>query len=786
MKEVVRSACPGCQRPLTVPADWVGKTVRCKHCGHSMQVRPKAAAKAAPPPLPAPRPQPVAAAPAAPSWEPLPDDAPLADYTPPLITPAPAATGGQYVSAFDTRAKYSGRGRYRGPKNRSWLKYAVLGVFFAALAGGVGTAAYLKPEYFKSLLAGKTPDEDPGEPPVVAGGTNVPTNGGQPGNSGVYPRRMLAISIHNYLYANPLHNGESNRAFDDAKRTGTDAAIAQLAERWKVSNDQFYHLTDVAVRDNRPGPPAVKSEPEPIKDPPRPAPKKKKGPRKGVPKKDTADDDMDAMPARQQPAVAAPRKLAGPPPLKSVVEGTISRFLETSRAQDRIVLLFCGHVVEKDGTVYLVPLEGDLDETSSLIPLKWFYDKLAACPAQEKLIIYDVARFHPERGIERPHPGPMSEAVEKALHDSPDGVSVVTSCSKGEQSVEVEYLNTPINFERKGGSGVELRGSVFLSLFHAASAAGALSPDNKLPSPADQLPVERLTDWIGDKLPDVVKRKFSDRAQTVKATIKRSTNEVAYNGTEPMPDRFEFPAPPPSADPRAVQAIVSEIRLPPVKAFRDDAPPTSISDVLPFSAAALKDYMKGELRPSDKPNEFQTAVLEAVREMRGISQAGSGTELPEEFGAETSDRAKEDLRKVQDIPARVESILQDQLDNLDRVFDQREKQPKRWQVHYDYVLAQVKLRICYANQYNLALANVRGGKLPDLKDGQNGYRLTAETTLDKNTPSNYKDLFSEARKALTDLAKEHANTPWALLAKTDKAVAIGLRLTGSSVTAPVR
>jgi hypothetical protein len=41
-------------------------------------------------------------------------------------------------------------------------------------------------------------------------------------------------------------------------------------------------------------------------------------------------------------------------------------------------------------------------------------------------------------------------------------------------------------------------------------------------------------------------------------------------------------------------------------------------------------------------------------------------------------------------------------------------------------------------------------------------------------------MFTEARQALANIAKEYANTPWALLAKSDKAVAIGLRLVGSS------
>jgi hypothetical protein len=284
-----------------------------------------------------------------------------------------------------------------------------------------------------------------------------------------------------------------------------------------------------------------------------------------------------------------------------------------------------------------------------------------------------------------------------------------------------------------------------------------------------------------EKLGEVVHFKFSERRQTLKATIKKRAEAVAYNPAEPAPGRFEFPVPPPSADPRAVTAIIREVQLPPVKAFREDAPPPSVSDVLPFSAETLKDYLAGELKLGDQPNSFQQAILDAVTGMRNMRTGGDGQGLDEEFGGETNEQAKERLRKVQEVPARVEADLQDYLDKLETVADQRDKQPKRWQVHYDYVVAQLKLRICYANQYNLALANYRGGKLPDLQPGQDGYRLTAEVNLDKNTPANYKEMLNEARKSLADIAKSNPNTPWALLAKSDRTVAIGLRLSGATL-----
>lgn len=753
MKEVVRAACPGCQRSLNVPADWVGRMVRCKHCGHAMLVRPAGAAipvaaTAVPLATPADGPAPI--------WEPLPE------FTPPA-TPLPAAASNgpraKYVTAYDTGNRYRGRGQYRGPRRYGLLKLAVVGAVLV-LVGGLGVVGASKAGLFKKA---ETPSGE-GEPktPVAGGGD---TNSG----TGTFPRRMLAISIHSYLYANPLHNGDSGYAEDDNKKSGTDAAIRRLAERWRVPRDQLYRLTDAPVLADK------KSEPKAaaLKADAKNSPDPKAGRLKG---------------AEMVPVPEPARRLARAMPLRMVIEGTVTQFLDTSREQDRIVLLFCGHALEKNGKTYLVPLEGDLDELETLMPLDWLYAKLGACKAQEKVVIFDVCRFHPERGIERPSPGPMTEALEAALHNSPNGVTVITSCSKGEQSIEMDRHAARLLSDREGvqDSTIELYGSFFLSLALAGSRKGSYSEDKRLPGPTDELPVERFAKWMKVRVDDVVHVKFSDRRQTVKATIKKRAEPVPYNPAEQTPGRFEFPQPPPSADPRAVMAIVREVQLPPVKSFREDAPPPSISDVLPFSEENLRTYLPGELKLGDKPNPFQQAILDAVIGMRSMRNAGSGGELPEQFGGETSDKAKEELRKVQEVPARVEAELQDYLDELEKVADQRDKQPKRWQVHYDYVVAQLKLRICYANQYNLALANVRAGKLPDLQPGQNGYRLSAEANLDKNTPADYKEKFNEARQALTEIAKAHPNTPWALLAKSDRTVAIGLRLTGGTVTSAFR
>ena len=108
-----------------------------------------------------------------------------------------------------------------------------------------------------------------------------------------------------------------------------------------------------------------------------------------------------------------------------------------------------------------------------------------------------------------------------------------------------------------------------------------------------------------------------ERKQTVKLTVKRRGAAIAFDAEEVMPARFAFSAPPPSADARAVMQIVREIDLPPVKSFREDAPPAAISDILPFTEETLKPYLDGELGVGAKPNAFQQAIMEAVGDAIG-------------------------------------------------------------------------------------------------------------------------------------------------------------------------
>src|SRR5205823_1876235 len=160
-----------------------------------------------------------------------------------------------------------------------------------------------------------------------------------------FPRRLLFVQISNYAFLNPVTGAPGN--VDRSKSLATGVAF-----EWRVptdrDNNQLYLVSDTLL--------------------------------------------------------PSERHL----PVKSVLKGAYEKFFETSRAQDRIVVYFGGHALEKDGKAYLVPIEGDPDDESTLLPLDDFYAKLKDCPATQKVVIWDVCRRNPQRGNPiRPGSEPM-------------------------------------------------------------------------------------------------------------------------------------------------------------------------------------------------------------------------------------------------------------------------------------------------------------------------------------------------------------------------------------------
>jgi hypothetical protein len=530
------------------------------------------------------------------------------------------------------------------------------------------------------------------------------------------PRRMLFISISKYMYLNPLTYAEVRNGSVGVDKTR--AASMRFAYEWRVPGDQLFLLSDSAKSDDA-----------------------------------------------KQPT---------PMPMRNVVMGAYEQFFATSRAQDRIVVYFGGHALEKDGKAYIAPIEGDLDEPeASLIPLSEFYDKLRACRATQKVVIWDVCRFNPERGKQRPGSEPMTETLYKALAAAPEGTEVVITCQPGENALE--FFNLQVDTSGSTATAARFAGSAFLESMRAVSSKKPR--DVTGPSPGDPI---NVTDWaaaVARKVNEVATLPTVGLKQTVKVEGKMPEVQTAPDPKEPAAKRFDMPVPPKGTSPAEIASIVNEFIVPPIRrdpadaiisdiAFRDEVmklykPDVSLEEV-------QKDKEKYKLRVAT------IAALDKIRKMWATAPgATGGPQIRDSFVAPVNDRLKKDIKDELEFWAIGIAELEPLEAGLDRLAAMRGAEPKRWQAHYDYARAAVKARLAYMREYQRVMGDVLADKLPklDARLGQDGYKLVS---VEKPTEPKAAKLAEEARELFTKIATEHKGTPWAIQARRDRGFALGL------------
>ncbi|MFO0805760.1 MAG: c-type cytochrome domain-containing protein [Gemmataceae bacterium] len=761
----IRATCPKCQAALRIPAAWAGQVVKCKKCGSGVRtVAPAAPAAVSSedtppnghvPPVPHP---PNAFADIGPSYAPKPardnpfegdePPAPMPGYPyappqgygapppgygyapppgyayppphgyeaagypqyqpaaypqplpPPPAGPSAAATAMSGFTPSEATASRSRRGGYRRRSDRG--KYIWIGIALI-LTGGLVAGGIYGAKYLKNQQMA------PGEGANNGGGGDPKNGGGDPknpkgllANSGNFPRRLLFIHISNYLYLNPLTHSQV-----DGKIQGPDLtkpAAHRLAAEWRIPSDQVFVLSDTASGNDR------------------------------------------------------------RPPMRDVLAGTYDRFFETSRAQDRIIVYFGGHVLTKDGKTYLVPIEGDPDEPEKLVPLDDFYAKMKACKATQKVVIWDVARYNTDRGRNRPGSEPLAPETATALGTPPAGVQAILTCQAGENALEF------YNIFPEGPLKPPVVGSNFLA---AAKYVSDKNRNNaKQQNPDDALAVEAWATAVGQRAAEVVASEGKGK-QTVKLVGTAPKSLVAFNKEEAPASKFEFPASPQSASPKEVSEISAELGLPSIK--KDDGS-SGIGD-FPFPAESLAPY-KGdvsvaEIRADKTKYAFRNAVLDAFDTIRQVWNGDGDMQLRDELREKSSDNLKKRVLDEQKFPALGISRIERAIFLLDAVAPMKESEPKRWQAHFDYALAQCKSRYAWLQEYNLALGNIRTELLPPLdeKKGQDGYRLVAAEKLKIKKEAKSAE---EAKEIYAKMIEDYKGSPWAILAKRDKAVSLGL------------
>ncbi len=772
---IPKTHCPGCRIPFTSdPGFPVGRTIRCPKCGTSFTVTapaPTSAPKPAPAPAPAPRPVPARTVPATtppparpvslpPKPTPVPKPPRAAPKPPPLTARKrkPARLAPRPAPDADTRSA----------PGRLLLPVVLIGVVIAAAGAGyfviqtklreraeaaartaapavapepVGPAA-LAPAPPRKEDAPGTAGPAPGKKPVDDGTPAVPpmpappvapelalapaprpapepapelalappprpAPGAVPAPVGAIPRRMLFVHVSKYLYLNPL-----TAPAGGADRTR--AAAQALADRWDVptaaDNNQLFVLSDTL-----------------------PAPD-------------------------------------GRHLVKDVLETTFQRFFETSRGQDRVVVYFGGHVLERDGKVYLAPVEANPDEVGTLVSLDAVYAGLGACPAAQKVVIWDVCRYNPQRGRSRPGSESMTETLYAALTAAPPGVEVIVACRPGENALE--FFTAP-----PGAKGAAYSGSLFLEALRSAPKARPAGA--KGPAPTDPISIAELAPDLTLRVAELAKLAPGGAAQTVGIAGRPRDDPARYDPAEPVAVRFELPNMTGAAPPDDISALIREFAVPPI---RTDAREADLVDA-PYRADALKEYAPDvtieEILKDREKYPFRVAVIEALDEVRSrwkAPGAAGGLRMRTAIPVPVTEALKTQLKAEQDAWAIGVAKLELLSVRLDDLVKDRAAQPPRWQAHYDYARAVLKSRLAYMQEYNLAVGNVLTATLPEVdpKLGHDAYTLTPIETAKMKSKKAVKQLAADAEELFEKLAVERKGTPWAVQARRDRAVPLGL------------
>jgi hypothetical protein len=440
---------------------------------------------------------------------------------------------------------------------------------------------------------------------------------------------------------------------------------------------------------------------------------------------------------------------AAKPPMKSLIEKTITEFLDSSRKQDRLLLLFIGHVTEIGDEVYLVPIEGEMDNKETLIPLKWVYEQLSKCEARQKVLVLDVARFNPGRGQERPGGGPMSAKVDEALKNPPEGVQVWSACVAEQSSYEFDNAAT------NDGMFIE----AMIDIFGKGLGGTIQKPEDSFPLNALETAVNR---YLKEELDPLQK------VQTSRLAGKEPAEGAAADPKEKAPPKVAIPTPALEgdkvADIRLVRGILREIDVPSVKKDREEMRIRAESFPL-FPGKALAAY---------SADSAKTPFRDAVDKARSALQNQLDKERLQEYFNAPADKTalnKELETKGKQLGKAMYEI-ETAMDELAKVEAEREKEPPRWQANYDYVLSRLNAQYAYLNEYSALLGQMRKDQQPPLEPKvHTGWRVASTTTVNDSIAKKHA---KDSVKILDKIVKEHPDTPWAILAKRDRLTNLGL------------
>jgi hypothetical protein len=757
MSQVIQAKCPHCQNVLRIPEEWLAQAMRCKRCRNIFMAKTKSntsptpsypvAAPAVSVPAPIPTAKPAHAAPA-----PQP-----AMAMPVAHAPAPPHDPFGFDVDEPSQPSFESTPRRRKRGNSLLLLLTMFFVLFLAGLGGVGYVGYRiyedaqknDPSYVNNdatkkdgtpLVAknGKNGDAPIVTPPIngdsakdkkkvlppLKDSTAGKTDGKKKPafTNDPFPRRALLISVNNYLMFNTVHYGSPQ---DQQRRP-----------------EPYPGSSTVILRDRLTRPPMN----FPVSQ---------------------VFELSDGIPSEYKSSKAHSTQ-------KSVLETTITDFLTTSREQDRIMIFFAGHGAHVEDKSYLVPIDGNFKNMDSLLPLKWVYDQMAKCKAQQKILVLDVFRYSPSRGMELPSPGEgeegkMLEGFDKDLMNPPAGVQVWSSCVKDQSSVELD------------------EGSAFLqALCNTLQGGGKMAG---IATPPQPIPLDDMVTEVNDRLKKLLTAEKRTQVSRLTGTVQPKA--VEYNASEELAKPITLKPPTAvggeAAGAATIERILEEMRIMPVvrdtragdlnllRAQNLPAFPVKVVDGYKpdgyQNITELHNKYKKDKEAFAKDFPLRAAYFDALE----VMEESKKIQMREVLSSPVDPKRKAAFLLEQE-PLGISIFkLEQMLAEMKSVAEKREMETsKRWQANFDYMHARVYGRVVYLYEYNYTLGKIRGDDLPELAPGQTGWRVGISGAKITVPDQKAKGFAKDVQKLWKRIQDDYSDTPWSLLAQRESMIALGL------------
>ena len=176
--------------------------------------------------------------------------------------------------------------------------------------------------------------------------------------------------------------------------------------------------------------------------------------------------------------------------------------------------------------------------------------------------------------------------------------------------------------------------------------------------------------------------------------------------------------------------------------------------------------------PAAPPPELAAQVARARKAWRADPSCFRDEYRAPAPAPKAEDRFKQAVLRDSREAARILLGLSEALEELEEAGADRAREPKRWRVNYDFMLARLQLQIAHVYEHQSMLGRLRKDPPPLDRAVHGGWGLV-RSPLMTGDPAGRK-LARDARQALEQIARDHLGTPWEVLARHTCEVLIGL------------